>query len=183
LLVNTRLSLLRRSSPDDDDPLPADSSNESGEGDRQFVTLKRSDAIKCLLLTRLPAVLSIHVQRRYYDQLSGRTSKTMQRVVFPEILDLAPFCAYSGVVRSDAPFAGSISKGKLSVKSERVPINYRLMSIIEHLGGPHSGHYVSYRRNPASDSQWLWISDDKVKNCDWSTVRNCQAYMLFYEAM
>jgi ubiquitin C-terminal hydrolase len=183
LLVNSRLSLLRRNSPDDDDPVPADSSNESDGEDRQFVSLKRSDAIKCLLLTRLPAVLSIHVQRRYYDQLSGRTSKTMQHVVFPEILDLAPFCAYGGEVRSDAPFAGSISKGKLSVKCERVPINYRLMSIIEHLGGPHSGHYVSYRRNPASDSQWLWISDDKVKHCDWSTVRKCQAYMLFYEAM
>ena len=59
---------------------------------------------------------------------------------------------------------------------------YRLQAIIEHRGDAFGGHYVCYRRDP-SNGRWLYISDDTVRSCDWSDVRRCQAYMLFYEAL
>lgn len=183
LAIEQRLDTLRRASPDDDEPLLAMAGNDGIDDDLApvHIKLKRSDAFKCLLLTRLPSVLSIHVQRRYYDQATGRTSKTMQHVIFPNILDVAPYCAYGGALRPDAPFAGSTS-GSCNAEP-KAPISYKLMSVIEHQGGPYSGHYVSYRRDPTSIGRWLRISDDDVKVCEWATVRNCQAYMLFYEAM
>jgi ubiquitin C-terminal hydrolase len=52
---------------------------------------------------------------------------------------------------------------------------YRLIAVIEHLGGPNAGHYVCYR------PQWWRISDRSVRQVDWNQVRSSQAYMLFYE--
>lgn len=183
--IASRLDELRRISPDDDGPLCAIGSNDSSDDGEVpvHIPLKRSDAFKCLLLTRLPSVLSIHVQRRYYDQVTGRTSKTVQHIIFREILDVAPYCAYGGSGRPDAPFAGTTSNSYNTKAEPIAPIPYKLQSVIEHQGGPYSGHYVCYRRDPSSSERWLWISDDTVKVCSWTTVRNCQAYMLFYEAM
>jgi hypothetical protein len=185
VVIESRLDALRKVSPDDDGPLFAMARNDGidDDGVTEHIQLKRSDAFKCLLLTRLPSVLSIHVQRRYYDQKTGHTSKTMQRVIFPEILDVAPYCAYGGTLRPDALFAGT-TNGKYSSDAElNAAILYTLQSIIEHQGGPYSGHYVCYRRDPSAIGRWLGISDDTVKVCTWPTVQNCQAYMLFYEAM
>ena len=181
--INSRLEVLRKIDPDGDAPIPA------GHGDRDvdndstdFVQLKRSDAFKCLLLSRLPAVLSIHVQRRYFNPTTGQESKTMQHVIFPEILDVAPYCAYGGAaVQPEAPFAGTVDPHQAPVLTI-APIPYRLVAVIEHRGGAHSGHYVCFRRDPNSDG-WLWISDETVRPCDWTVVRQCQAYMLFYEAL
>lgn len=199
--IQSRLEILRKTDPDDDTPLPvlrdADIfGSPSGDSDSSnHIKLKRSDAFKCLLLSRLPAVLSIHVQRRYFDPMTGQESKTMQHVIFPEILDVAPYCAYGGAVRPEAPFAGTVhasprpsaDAAKLAAAAaaeSQQPILYRLMAVIEHRGGAHSGHYVCFRRDPNSATNgWLWISDETVRPCDWTVVRQCQAYMLFYESM
>jgi len=198
LAIEARLEMLRKIDPDDDEPIPAlnhdclggGGGSDDAKAPENHIPLKRSDAFKCLLLSRLPSVLSIHVQRRYFDPATGQESKTMQHVVFPEILDVAPYCAYGGAVRPEAPFAGTVNNssngdgagGGLILTA---PINYRLMSVVEHRGGAHSGHYVCFRRDPSSScgTRWLWISDDTVRPCDWDTVRRCQAYMLFYEAI
>jgi ubiquitin C-terminal hydrolase len=183
--IEARIHKLLHLSPDDDAPvLYHEDDDENGLGPAVIpkpIVLKRSDAFKCLLLTRLPSILSIHVQRRYYDPASGKTSKTMQHVAFPEMLNVAPYCAYGGARRSSVPFVGSPRPREERSSS---PIWYKIMAVIEHRGGPYSGHYVCYRRDPSGQrNRWFWISDDKVRLCQWADVRKCQAYMLFYEAM
>uniref|UniRef100_A0A4W3IXI7 Ubiquitin carboxyl-terminal hydrolase n=1 Tax=Callorhinchus milii TaxID=7868 RepID=A0A4W3IXI7_CALMI len=66
---------------------------------------------------------------------------------------------------------------------------FRLMSVVVHHGDVHSGHFVTYRRSPASaktppsapGSQWLWISDDTVRRASLQEVLAANAYLLFYE--
>ena len=145
------------------------------------LTVERKDAFKRLLFTRLPSIFAIHVQRRFFDPLTNRMSKTAQHVVFPEYLDVSPYCVYGGGPDDDtAGWAGSSfsSPGYGS----RSSIIFRLQALIEHHGGAFSGHYVSYRRDLTSGS-WLHISDDVVRPVSWEQVRTRQAYMLFYEAV
>uniref|UniRef100_A0A915L4C7 ubiquitinyl hydrolase 1 n=1 Tax=Romanomermis culicivorax TaxID=13658 RepID=A0A915L4C7_ROMCU len=62
---------------------------------------------------------------------------------------------------------------------------YELKAVAAHLGNSHDcGHFVAYRRGagPSDDRRWYLTSDDDVRMVDFdSDVKNCQAYMLFYE--
>lgn len=75
---------------------------------------------------------------------------------------------------------------------------YRLASLVVHYGGHSFGHYVSYRRLPASqkssapdaglfgsegEDQWLRISDESVSRCSIHQVlqEGVGAFLLFYE--
>ena len=123
----------------------------------------RGPAKKCIIISRPPTVLCFHIQRRYYDAATDRMVKSAQNVAFPQILDIAPFCAYS-------------SKGS--------SMTYKLISIIEHRGSAHGGHYVTYRRNRSGDTgSWFIVSDDNVTAISWEEVRRSQAYMIIYEAV
>ena len=55
---------------------------------------------------------------------------------------------------------------------------YKLYAVIEHLGGPHSGHYCTYRRH---GNHWIYTSDTLVYPVSTKEVMKCQAYMLFYQ--
>jgi ubiquitin C-terminal hydrolase len=120
----------------------------------------RGPAKKCLVISRPPVVLCFHVQRRYYDAATDRMVKSAQIVAFPPKIDIAPFCAYA-------------SRGS--------SMPYTLMSIIEHRGNAHAGHYVTYRRIRSGDG-WVIVSDDSVSAISWEEVRRAQAYMLIYES-
>jgi hypothetical protein len=181
--AQTRLTAVAMASPDSGDPLESvlrscDLDNASDSELR--VKLERRDFFKCLLLTRLPSILTIHIQRRYYDPATNRMSKTIQHVIFPELLDVSPYCAYGGRMPAAAEWIDPLQKLRSSTVSR--PIHYRLLSVIEHCGGAFYGHYVCYRRDQGT-GRWLFISDDKVKVVEWVDVCCCQAYMLFYEAM
>jgi len=181
-ITEAKLASLRAVCPDEDDAIERVLASESLSDDDPPLHLKiqRSQAFKCLLLTRLPSVLCIHIQRRFYDPDTNRMSKTAQHVVFPEYLDVGPYCAYGAGVGPDAPWAGTPSTK--ARRGSKTPITFRLVSAVEHCGGAFYGHYVAYRRDPVSD-QWLYINDDAVKAVDWKAVQSCQAYMLFYEAL
>ena len=58
---------------------------------------------------------------------------------------------------------------------------YSLQSVIEHMGGPSSGHYTTYRKVLERTSQWVHLSDTAVYNVDVKEVLDATAYMLFYE--
>jgi hypothetical protein len=196
--VESCLDDLLRASPDDERPITSGEASSVLKGKdldnsaNKFARLHRAEACKCLFLTRLPAILALHVQRRYYNPSTGRNSKTFQHVIFPEFLDVSPFCAHSSPINSGgAPseifFAGDTRCGSsqaqsLSAGLRKNGIYYRLMSVIEHRGGAEGGHYVCFRRDISID-RWLFCSDDVVKPCDWSIVKQAQAYMLFYEAL
>jgi ubiquitin C-terminal hydrolase len=171
--ATAKLRALHSIDPDDDAPLEDVLCSEEFYLYNDSIPIRRGTALKRMLLTRLPAVLTIHVQRRYYDPYTNRMTKTSQHVVFPEVLDVAPYCAHGGI---------SFSEGFLSQDASRChPIHYRLSSVIEHQGNAFYGHYVCYRRNPTS-GQWYYTSDLTVRPVTWNEVRRCQAYLLFYEA-
>ena len=65
-------------------------------------------------------------------------------------------------------------------KTNRAPMLYQLMCVVEHTGNAFSGHYVSYRRDVSNPGKWLYISDHQVLPVSWEVVRGSQAYMLFY---
>ncbi|XP_031425906.1 ubiquitin carboxyl-terminal hydrolase 30 [Clupea harengus] len=65
---------------------------------------------------------------------------------------------------------------------------FRLTAVLVHHGDMHSGHFVTYRRCPASprcpspfSSQWIWVSDDSVRKASLQEALSSSAYLLFYE--
>ncbi|XP_062399738.1 ubiquitin carboxyl-terminal hydrolase 30 isoform X2 [Sardina pilchardus] len=65
---------------------------------------------------------------------------------------------------------------------------FRLTAVVVHHGDMHSGHFVTYRRCPASprcpspfSGQWLWVSDDSVRKASLQEALSSSAYLLFYE--
>ena len=207
--AETRLRKLQQQDPDEYEPPIHDESGDGNCDDGRPIKMLRANALKCLVLTRLPSVLCLHVQRRCYDPMTNRMSKTMQHVAFDEILDLAPYCAFGGNENARKffnmrnnhngnPNGNSRSNGNSSSSQQhRSPILYRLASVVEHRGNAFGGHYLCYRRLPAQFSQshqsaaaaagtthaWYYCSDDTIQEVSWNQVRTAQAYMLFYEAV
>ncbi|KAI5625248.1 ubiquitin carboxyl-terminal hydrolase 30 isoform X1 [Silurus asotus] len=59
---------------------------------------------------------------------------------------------------------------------------FRLTAVLVHHGDTHSGHFVTYRRGPpTSNPQWLWVSDESVRQASLQEVFSSRAYLLFYE--
>uniref|UniRef100_A0A0M3IMV4 ubiquitinyl hydrolase 1 n=1 Tax=Ascaris lumbricoides TaxID=6252 RepID=A0A0M3IMV4_ASCLU len=60
---------------------------------------------------------------------------------------------------------------------------YQLRSVIVHIGQPHSGHFITYRRGIGADNQnaWYKTSDSQVTRVTYSEVAASEAYMLFYD--
>ncbi|GKY98367.1 hypothetical protein MPSEU_000794300 [Mayamaea pseudoterrestris] len=185
IIAQQKLEDLLSTSPDEDGALERVVASGNYLVDESFpasyLSIEREDAYKRLLLTRLPSILAIHVQRRFYDPATNRMSKTAQHVVFPEYLDVAPFCVYGGGSNNQAQWAGSATSNLKGFGTQSTII-FQLQALIEHHGGAFSGHYISYRRHPV-DKSWFRISDDAVRAVSWEQVRATQAYMLFYEAV
>jgi hypothetical protein len=184
-LSKTRLLLfkLQNMDPDADDEEIFDrgtSENELFVGDDTagHSSLVRCTARKCLFLTRFPAILCCHIQRRYYDPYKDRMEKCTQKVLFDEYLNLAPYCTYSAEARSS--WVAGTYRPNQAVKRRPQKIVYQLVSIIEHRGNAHGGHYICYRQ---FGSSWFRVSDHNVSPVPWNYVRACEAYMLFYEAL
>lgn len=143
--------------------------------------IARGTARKCLFLTRCPAVLCCHIQRRFYNPYRDCMEKCTQKVLFDEYLNLAPYCTYSSEASSSWVAGTCRPKNDCKGGGQRHQMLYRLASIIEHRGNAHGGHYICYRR---FGSSWFRISDKNVSPVPWNHVRGaCEAYMLFYEAI
>ncbi|XP_031833336.1 ubiquitin specific protease 16/45 isoform X2 [Nomia melanderi] len=161
----------------------------------------RTPSTKQYLISRVPAVLILHLKRFQAQRLDFR--KATRPVSFPVILDLAP-----------------VSKNHKKAKV------YALYGVVEHSGTIRGGHYVAYVKSRApltsddprwsflsskdtqktegtlssnSDSEseeaaaslpttvepppgkWYYVSDSRVTEVDETTVLRSQAYLLFYE--
>ncbi|KAM6933705.1 ubiquitin carboxyl-terminal hydrolase 16 [Xenentodon cancila] len=140
-----------------------------------------TDALKQMLISSPPAVLTLHLKR--FQQNGYSICKVNRHVQFPLILDIAPYCATK---------CKNISEGDTQIL-------YSLYGIVEHSGTMRSGHYTAYvkvRPNcPKTTSNgvategdaeppvgsWFHISDTSVQPVSESKVQSCQAYLLFYE--
>jgi hypothetical protein len=65
-----------------------------------------------------------------------------------------------------------------SVASSAERFLYDLFAVVCHRGTFQGGHYVCYVR--CGDGRWYLCDDGRVEAAEEATVRNCQAYMLFY---
>ena len=175
LAAEEHLELLRSMDPNEIDAIPTGPVSMSGVDQAENVVLCRGDALKCLLLTRLPTIFCIHIQRRYYDPHLDNMAKTIQHVEFDRIMDFGRYGAYCGDDK------GMTGKRDASTEKRVTPVLFKLMSVVEHSGNAFSGHYVTYRRDLANPGQWIFVSDENVKSVPWEVVKARQAYMLFYE--
>ncbi|KAI4882225.1 hypothetical protein NFI96_025673 [Prochilodus magdalenae] len=139
------------------------------------------DALKQMLISSPPPVLTLHLKR--FQQVAYSVCKVNRHVQFPQVLDLAPFCSTS-------------CKG---VEDGETQVLYSLYGIVEHSGTMRSGHYTAFvktrpQRNPAllngaaspgetapPKGSWFHISDSNVQPVTEAKVRSAQAYLLFYE--
>ncbi|CDS35572.1 expressed protein [Echinococcus multilocularis] len=117
----------------------------------------------------------------------GMMSKYTEHVTFPANLDLAPYlasgCTFTALIRRhNVKCSGEENKKK--------SLRYVLRSVIVHHGNTlYTGHYVAYRCwiggdvESASANEWILGSDRYVNRVPFSSVQDCQAYMLFYEPL
>lgn len=101
----------------------------------EYVLKHRQQATvaKRTFFARLPSILCLHIIRRVPDMFTGKMKKLSQRIQFPLVLDMAPFCGSSGYKN-----ASSGSQNHQSVRSS----TYDLCSVVQHLGGEGSGTYI-----------------------------------------
>ncbi|KAG0013664.1 hypothetical protein BGZ81_000890, partial [Podila clonocystis] len=109
---------------------------------------------KQVMIGKAPPVLCLHFQRSQYSPY-GTVSKNNCRINFPEYLDLSPFCT-SGVLLTRPNVPMSVSEEELasmgyqpSAKPNKKTM-YKLQSVVVHYGGHSYGHFIAYRRKPAS---------------------------------
>uniref|UniRef100_A0A8C1CZB4 Ubiquitin carboxyl-terminal hydrolase 16 n=2 Tax=Cyprinus carpio TaxID=7962 RepID=A0A8C1CZB4_CYPCA len=154
------------------------SGHKAADGSKKAVY---RDALKQMLISDPPAVLTLHLKR--FQQVGYSVCKVNRHVRFPQILDLAPFCSLN---------CKGVKKGEMRVL-------YSLYGIVEHSGTMRSGHYTAYVKSrpstcnyvqngldagchaEASKGSWFHISDSSVHPVPEAKVQSSQAYLLFYE--
>ncbi|KAM6946084.1 ubiquitin carboxyl-terminal hydrolase 16, partial [Aplochiton taeniatus] len=138
-----------------------------------------TDALKQMLISSPPPVLTLHLKR--FQQIGYSVCKMNRHVQFPQILDIAPFCAAT---------CKNVAEGDSQVL-------YRLYGIVEHSGTMRSGHYTAYvKSRPESPTangvteegevepsrgSWFHASDTSIHPVTESKAQSSQAYLLFYE--
>ena len=128
-------------------------------GQRAGQTVKRTH-LKRLQLGRAPRTLCIHMNRTVW-LADGSLIKNDHHMRFPVQLD-----------------ASVLLKGDSTSSRELL---YVLCAVVEHRGGPNSGHYITYRRcGHAGGSGWVSTSDSAVYSASLNEVLAAEAYMLFY---
>lgn len=153
-------------------------------------------ASKRLSLSRLPAVLPIHLKRFSHSKTHSTSVKLDTKVRFPVTLDLGPYTSRVRSVKKSGSAGGGGGGGEATTNNgsaaaaaaaakEREgeeatlpsrPV-YELNSVIVHKGKMDSGHYVSYARE---GDEWFLFDDSKVVLVEEKDVLGAEAYMVFY---
>jgi len=159
-------------------------------------------ALKQNTILRPPEILCIHLQRLVGNgQKNGywNAEKNSDSIEFPLKLDLYPFSSqYKG--NFSCPGPTETSSRRKPPKSLHSKILFNLKAVVVHLGGAGGGHFIAFREicgptkssvlddknvSPSDsedgDQSWIMISDSDSQPVSRETVRNQQAYMLFYE--
>jgi ubiquitin C-terminal hydrolase len=188
--LERRYQYLSSLNPDQDDTETDDDSqnNSNYEDVMRSPSPMKVDHEKKLMVTRLPPVLCFHVKRLHYNELS-KMVKCSQHIIFSEYINVKNLC---GDVQHRCYQNGENTLLENEKECIIPSIPYRLISVIEHRGNAFSGHYVTYRRAadqslesvlPGTSSNWVYTSDEAISNVSWNVVKNCNAYMLIYEAV
>ncbi len=179
--------------------VPGDTKKSAMTLDR-LEKVAKCDVVKRELLLQLPRVLCLHLQRGLGSH------KNEQQVAFGLTLDLSPIASMApwvlknqiGSSRSQDGSEDAFRPLHTTEQPSSLELLYLLNSVVVHLGGARSGHYITYRRNVilqggqgndsvmedvkrVRESRWFRVSDAAVTEVEVSEVLACQAYLLFYE--
>ena len=114
--------------------------------------------LKKLQVGRAPACLCVHLNRTSWTA-EGYLYKNNLHTAFPFQLDASIL---------------------LKRESYSLGLKYLLCAVVEHRGGPNSGHYLTYRRCGKKGREWVCTSDTNVYAVTVDEVLKANAYMLFY---
>lgn len=171
---------------------------EEGETKLSLLRVSRMSS-KQVMLAKPPKVLCLHISRSAFLN-TGAIYKNSCQLLFPEYLDVSPFCTNGTLhTQPNVPISTPPSqKGSI----------YRLMSVIVHYGSHSFGHFVAFKRRIYADTcqchtcappspsiggskergetwkcqnSWYRISDTKVDECSIDDVLRSNPYMLLYE--
>jgi ubiquitin carboxyl-terminal hydrolase 40 len=98
------------------------------------------DAKRGSRLNKLPPILTFALLRFLYDFEKGERYKDINKLSFPMVLDMAPYC-------------DEVSQ----------PMEYELFSVVIHGGSTHSGHYTAYIRDIDNLGHWNHPEEDPVQ--------------------
>lgn len=122
----------------------------------------------------------------YHFSEGGMMIKCSDHVAFPATLDVSSYLANGSTFRGVTNLMKYYSN--LAPNNKSTPNNYALRAVIVHCGNTlQAGHYITYRSwkkeamETESTESWVFTSDNNVNLVNFSSVQNCQAYMLFYE--
>nr|CDS31226.1 ubiquitin specific peptidase 30 (C19 family) [Hymenolepis microstoma] len=122
----------------------------------------------------------------YHFSEGGMMIKCSDHVAFPATLDVSSYLTNGSTFRGMANLIKHDSN--LAPNKKSTPNNYTLRAVIVHRGNTlQAGHYITYRswKKEAMETEgtedWVLTSDNNVYLVNFSSVQNCQAYMLFYE--
>lgn len=119
---------------------------------------KLRNGIKFSKVLELPEILCVHLKRFRHELMFS--SKIANYVSFPlDGLDMRPYMHKECVSKVTT---------------------YDLISVICHHGTAGGGHYTCYALNSAIN-QWFEFDDQCVTQVTPETVKNCEAYVLFYK--
>ncbi|KAK9766971.1 ubiquitin-specific protease ubp1 [Basidiobolus ranarum] len=161
---------------------------EAEMGDIKLIRSVPKISTKQVMIAKPPLTLCLHISRSVINPY-GYIVKNGCQVMFPEYLDLSPFCTTGHLnTRPNLP---------LSLPDEENVNNYkyRLQAIIVHYGDHSYGHFIAYRRKPVSrnsppsegeslppaSDEWYLVSDDNVEPVPTDRVLGANPYMLLYE--
>ncbi|CAG2104723.1 unnamed protein product, partial [Medioppia subpectinata] len=172
---------------------------------------RKSAFVKKLTFAKMPQLLCLQIHRLVWLN-DGQIMKRNEHIIFPEYLDMDSYVYKSNkstidthVLPTQFGLIGGASTSldilnpspnpipNLNVNVNREPqlsvnrtankYKYKLCSVIVHLGGASSGHFICYRRGTDDNNsqKWYYISDTDVLEVRLSKVLESPAYMLFYE--
>ncbi|KAI9481500.1 MAG: hypothetical protein EXX96DRAFT_566970 [Benjaminiella poitrasii] len=166
------------------------------ESDEDRLPLLRSVSrmsTKQVMFAKPPKILCLHISRSAFMN-TGAVYKNTCQLLFPEYLDVSPFCT-NGTLNTKPNLP-------ISTPSQRQQY-YKLMSVVVHYGSHSFGHFVAFKRRIYADrcrcsecdstdgrrlenwkcqnNSWYRISDTKVDLCSVEDVMRSNPYMLLYE--
>ena len=138
---------------------------------------KHQNAVKVLEIYKIPKIFIIHLKRfKTGDNTRwNRTeSKINDMITFSlEDFDLSPFVTNLNLPHDYA----NESENENGIPNE---LKYDLIGVIHHIGNLNSGHYITYAKNPKSDS-WYCFNDERVRKVEnTAELITDTAYILFY---
>lgn len=141
---------------------------EQLQGDNRYYCekcKKKQKATKQFTIGSPPGTLILHLKRFSYDKYGNEGKKLQNDVSFPRELDLSHL-------------------GLMSPESRALQTGYYLRAVVIHKGlSLGRGHYIAYARYKDSIDTWFRYNDSDVTQVKYDTVKDEQAYLLFYDNM